>query len=263
VFGWARPGTKKKQLNTAMKFGVDRAGADGLVHLIDAAVPSYLEKVDLGALVYPACKRKSTDLECDIRSIWTHTRLEAARYLTMVPGRQIGLLIEPARQLEMFEAFLRMPPHEKTVIEFSGVPADDLVRAIIAGLNWLNHCALVARVDHTRFSGTMRQFRKLAVIGQQWWSLEGAEARCVEMLRAEEKPPLMLYLVWRSYTILSKEIASASLFGPSTERTVARRQEMLQEEFAEHPTELDAALVDLREAMSCLEAAQEPDDLMR
>jgi hypothetical protein len=38
---------------------------------------------------------------------------------------------------------------------------------------------------------------------------------------------------------------------------------MLQEEFVEHPTERDAALVDLREAMSFLEGAQEPDDLLR
>jgi hypothetical protein len=241
---------------------VDPSGAAELVGVIDAAVPAYLERVDQGALVYPACERKPTDLESDIRSVWAHTRLEAVRYLTMVPGRQIGLLIEPARQLEMFDTFLRKQPHENTVIDFTGVPADDLVLAIIAGLNWLNHCALLAGVDHTRFSGTLRNFRRMAAVGQQWWSLEGAEARCDEMLRIKQKPPVMLYLVWQNYTMLSKEVASATMFGPSTERTIARRQKMLEQEFAEHPTELDAALTELREAMSRFDAAQEPDDLL-
>jgi hypothetical protein len=162
----------------------------------------------------------------------------------------------------MFEAFLRMPPHENTVIEFTGVPADDLVLAIIAGLNWLNRCALLAHVDRTRFSGTLRHFRKLAVAGQQWWALEGAERRCVEMLKTEETPPLMLYLVWRSYTALSKEVASASFFGPSTERTIERRQKMLQGEFVADPVQLEAALIELKETMASFEVAREPDDLL-
>jgi hypothetical protein len=258
VFGWARAG--KQQLRVATESGTSRAAE--LLSLIDAAVPSYLEKVDQGALLYPACKRTPTDLDCDIRSVWAHTRLEAMRYLTMVPDRKVGLLIEPRRQLEMFEAFLRMPPHENTVIEFTGVPADDLVLAIIAGLNWLNRCALLAHVDRTRFSGTLRHFRKLAVAGQQWWALEGAERRCVEMLKTEETPPLMLYLVWRSYTALSKEVASASFFGPSTERTIERRQKMLQGEFVADPVQLEAALIELKETMASFEVAREPDDLL-
>jgi hypothetical protein len=257
VFGWAR--TKKLEPHAGE---VDLSGAAKFVGVIDAAVRAYLEKVDQGALVYPACKRQITDLDSDIRSVWAHTRLEAVRYLTMVPGRQIGLLIEPARQIEMFETFLRKQPHEETVIDFTGVPADDLVLAIIAGLNWLNHCALLAGVDHTRFSGTLRNFRRMAAVGQQWWSLEGAEARCAEMLKAREKPPLMVYLVWQNFTMLSKEVASATMFGPSTERTIARRKKMLEAEFAERPTELEAALAELKETMSRFDAAQEPDGLL-
>jgi hypothetical protein len=260
MFGWARGEIGKQQPRTAME--PVTSGAAELITLIDATVPSYLEKVDQGALVYPACKRKPTDLECDIRSVWAHTRLEAVRYLTMVPDRQDGLLITPARQIEMFEAFLRMSPHENTVIEFTGVAADDLVLAIIAGLNWLNRCALLAHVDRTRFSGTLRHFRKLAVAGQQWWALEGAEARCVEMLKTNEKPPLMLYLVWQSYTALSKEVASASLFGPSTEQTIERRQKMLREQIVTNPARLEAALIELKETISSFEIAREPDDLL-
>ena len=257
MFGWAR--TKKLEPHAGE---VDLSGAAEFVGVIDAAVRAYLAKVDQGALVYPACKRQITDLDSDIRSIWAHTRLEAVRYLTMVPGRQIGLLIEPARQIEMFETFLGKQPHGETVIDFTGVPADDLVLAIIAGLNWLNHCALLAGVDHTRFSGTLRNFRRMAAVGQQWWSLEGAEARCAEMLKAREKPPLMLYLVWQNFTMLSKEVASATMFGSSIQRTIARRQEMLEEEFAEHPARLGAAITELTEAVSHFDAAQEPDDLL-
>jgi hypothetical protein len=262
VFEWARAQAKKKQEYAAGGVDVDNSGAADLVGVIDASMRPYLERVDQGALVYPACKRKRADQESDIRSVWVHTRLEAARYLTMVPGRQIGLLMEPARQLEIFGTFLRRQPHEKTVIDFTGVPADDLVLAIIAGLNWLNHCALLASVDRARFSGTLRNFRRMVEVGQQWWSLEGAEARCAEMLGTKKEPPLMLYLVWKNYTVLSKEVASATMFGSSTERAVARRQKMLKEALAEHPIELDKALAELKETMSRFDAAQEPDDLL-
>jgi hypothetical protein len=212
--------------------------------------------------VYPACKRKRADLESDIRSVWTHTRLEAARYLSMVPGRSIALLIEPARQIEMFDTFLRRPPHDNTVIDFTGVPADDLVLAIVAGLNWLNHCALLAGVDYKRFSGTLLNFRRMVAVGHQWWSMEGAGARCAELIRAKERPPLMLYQVWKSYTMLSKEVASATLFGPSIGRTIAMRQKMLAEDFAECPLELEAALSEIKETMARFDAAHEPDDLL-
>jgi hypothetical protein len=82
------------------------------------------------------------------------------------------------------------------------------------------------------------------------------------MLRMREKPPLMLYLVWQNYTMLSKEVTSATMFGPSIQRTIARRQGMLEEEFAEHPARREAAITELTEAMSLFDAAQEPDDLL-
>ena len=67
--------------------------------------------------------RMMDDPEGDLRSIWEHTRLEAIRYVTMVPGRQNALLLEPARQADMLDAFLRLQPHDKTVIDFTGVAA--------------------------------------------------------------------------------------------------------------------------------------------
>jgi hypothetical protein len=57
------------------------------------------------------------------------------RYVMMVPRREFDSLIAPSRQPEMLDTFLRRPPHEDTVIDFTGVPIDDLVIAIVAGLN--------------------------------------------------------------------------------------------------------------------------------
>src|ERR1700744_5179719 len=172
MFKWTR--AKTQQLRA-------ESGAAKLARMIDAAVPPYLERVDQGALVYPACKRRSKDTESDIRSVWAHSRLEAVRYLTMVPGRRTELLIEPAHQPVIFEAFLRNQPHEDTVVEFTGVAADDLVLAITAGLNWINLCALAAGVDRSKISGTHRNFRRIISVGQQWWSLDGAQVRAAEM----------------------------------------------------------------------------------
>jgi hypothetical protein len=260
LFGRVRSKDRDSPKDTAKTVG-DLFDASELVDAIDALVPLYIESTDRGALVYPACKRKLTDPEGDVRSIWEHTRLEAMRYVTMVPRREVGWLVEPGRQLEMFNTFLRKQPHDKTVVDFTGAPVDDLVLAIVAGLNWLNHCSVLAAVDRNRFSGTLRKFRKIAAIGQQWWAQEGAESRCAQMLQAKEKPPLMLHLIWQDYTMLAKEIAFATVYGPSIERTVKWRRELLEEEFAERPAELDAAIAELQNAMSRFETAREPRDL--
>lgn len=260
MFRWAQPKNQHVTKQAPDSVG-DLFDVSELLTAIDAVVPRYLRRVDQDALVYPACKRKLTDQESDPGSIWAHTRLEAARYITMVPGRQVGLLVEPARQPEIFDTFLRKQPHEKTVIDFTGIAADDLVVAIIAGLNWLSHCALLAGVDRNRFSGTLRNFRRMATLAQQWWSLQGAEVRCGQMHATGEKPPFMLHLIWQNYTVLAKEIAAAAIFGPSIERTVTRRQKMLEDELRERPVELAAAVAQLKDTIFRFETAREPDDL--
>ena len=111
----------------------------------------------------------------------------------------------------------------------------DVSIAIVAGFNWLNHCAGLVDVDRSKFLGTLSSFRKLTVLAQQWWTTEGAEARCNQMLAEHEKPPLMLYLISAEYTRLAKEIASAALFGSSIDRAIQKRREALEAEFAERP----------------------------
>src|SRR3954466_11185278 len=149
-FGW------QHQKDPAPKAGF---GPQSLLQDLDKRVPRYLDDVDQGRLIYPACKRTASDAHGDIRSIWDHTRLEAVRYVTMVPRREFEPLAEPARQPEVLEAYLRQRPHEDTVIEFTGFTMGDLAIAIIAGFNWLNHCAVLAGADRDKFSGTLHNFR--------------------------------------------------------------------------------------------------------
>src|SRR5258707_200167 len=78
-----------------------------ILQILDKRVPQYLDDVDQGKLIYPACKRKPSDAHGDVRSIWDHTRLEAIRYVTMVPRREFEPLADPSRQTEMLEAYLR------------------------------------------------------------------------------------------------------------------------------------------------------------
>jgi hypothetical protein len=210
LFGWGREVPSEEVLDA-------RAGADTLLQGIDKLVPKYLEKADRGELVYPACKRKPDDASNTPREIWCHTRLEGMRYLTMIPGRDSGLLTEPSRQAEMIDGFLRQQPHEDTVVDFTGRAVDDIAIAIIAGLNWLNHCALLVRVDRAKSSGTLRNFRKVVTVAQQWWGMEGAEARCRDMQQARELPPLLLNLVWLECTHLARDITAAAVFGPAGE----------------------------------------------
>jgi hypothetical protein len=218
------------------------SGPQAILEDLARRVPQYVDAADQGKVAYPACKQIISSAG-DVRAVWDHTRLEAMRYLTMLPGREFVLLAEPSRQAEMLEAFLRQQPHDDTVIDFTGSTMSDIAIATFAGFNWLNHCAVLAAVEREKFSGTLQHFRKLVVLAQQWWATEGAGQRCRQMIEAGEKPPLMLYLVWTDYTRLAKEIAAAGL-GHAIERGAT-------------PADLDA----LMQTMARLQQAGEPDGL--
>jgi hypothetical protein len=205
-FGWTR--VKKPSEDAAFDFG-GLTDPSAFLAALDKAVPHYLDLVDNGALVYPACKRKPGDTRGDVRAIWQHTRLEALRYLPMVPRQDTALLVDPTRQPEMIDAFLRQRPHANTIIDFTGTAIEDYGIAIYAALNWLNHCGTIADADPQKFSGTLRGFRKVMVIARQWWAMEGATERCRRMLEASEQPPLVFFLLWAECTNLARTIAIA------------------------------------------------------
>ncbi|HXO67585.1 MAG TPA: hypothetical protein VN838_01365, partial [Bradyrhizobium sp.] len=60
------------------------SGPEAILEDLAKRVPQYIEDADQGRLTYPACRQavSSTD---DVRAIWDHTRLEAMRYLVMLP----------------------------------------------------------------------------------------------------------------------------------------------------------------------------------
>lgn len=195
------------------------AAPDLLLENLARRVPQYLDDVDQGRLIYPACKRTLSDAGGDVASVWDHTRLEAMRYAMAVPGHEFVLLSEARRQLELIDAYLFQRPHADTVIDFEGNATADFSIAILAGLNWLAHCAQVAGVEPARQSGILRHFRKLVTLAQGWWLTEGAAERCAQLLAASREPPLMLYLIWSEYTRLAKPVAGAAIFGPSASRS--------------------------------------------
>jgi hypothetical protein len=260
--GWfgRRSAGEQRPIEATMDAAGDPFGPMAILQGLDEAVPKYLASVDRGELVYPACKRALTDVDGNARSIWEHTRLEAMRYVMMVPRREFELLVEPARQPEMIEAFLRQPPHGNIVVDFTGTPIDDIVIAIVAGLNWLNHCAILAGAGRNKFSGTLRNFRRIAVIARQWWAMEGAEARYAQMLREQQKPPLMLHLVWLEYTLLAKQITAAAI-SRSSIRAAMRDRGYLDQNLAARPAELAAVPHALSATMTRLQNARDPDDL--
>jgi hypothetical protein len=126
---------------------------------------------------------------------------------------------------------------------FTGNATADFTIAILAGLNWLTHCAQLSGVHPAKQSGTIRNFRKVVALAHRWWLTDGAAERCGELLASGRQPPLMLYLIWSDYTRLSKQIAAAAIFGSSINRSA----------------KLVALPADL---FPRFEAAQEPGDLL-
>jgi len=243
LFDWwkSKPATQKS---------ADTGGAGGpraILEELRSRIPKYLDDVDQGKLIYPACRRALSDVDGDVRAVWDHTRLEAMRYVTMVPGADFELLIGADRQIEMMNAYLFQRPHDDTVIDFTGTTTTDFAIAVLAGLNWLTHCAKLSGVEVSKQSGTIRNFRKVVTLAHRWWLTEGAGERSSQLLANGERPPLMFYLMWSDYTQLAKHIAAATVFGSSSNRAaklVALPADLIPRfEAAQDPLELadDAA----------------------
>src|ERR1700688_1669812 len=83
-----------------------RFGPAAILEDLSERVPRYLNDVDQGKLIYPACRHALSDANGDVRSVWKNTRLEVMRYVMVVPGHEFDLLTSSARQIEMIDAFL-------------------------------------------------------------------------------------------------------------------------------------------------------------
>ena len=184
-------------------------GPRALLEDIEKRGKQYLDDIDNGKLITPACKRVASDAASDQAAIADHTRLEAFRYLLAVPRNEYRLLAEPGSQAAIIDGYLRQLPHEDTVIEFTGVTHADLAIATIAGCNWLVHCAVLAGAEPKQFYGALRNFRRVAASAEKWWAADGAKERYAEILQARQEPPLFLNLVWTDYGRMATEIATA------------------------------------------------------
>ena len=244
MFDWWQPKKPSTEQSAHKARVAGFFGPHVILEELCSRVPQYLDDVDQGKLIYPACKRALSDFDGDARSIWDHTRLEAMRYVTMVPGQEFALLRDADRQIEMMNAFLLPRPHNETVIDFTGTATTDFAVAILAGLNWLTHCATLAGVPPSNQSGTIRNFRRIVTLAHSWWLTEGAAERSSQLLARGQRPPLLLYLVWTDYTRLAKHIAAATVFGSSINRAaklVAFPADLIPRfEAAQDPIELDA-----------------------
>ena len=104
------------------------------------------------------------------------------RYVTMVPRPEFELLSSADRQIEMMNAYLLQRPHDETVIDFTGTATTDFAVAILAGLNWLTHCAKLAGGHPNKQTDTIRNFRTIVTLAQRWWLTEGAGDRSNQLL---------------------------------------------------------------------------------
>src|SRR4030088_1428532 len=98
LFGW---GLQKERAAQHAHMGVatgDLFDPATMLHAVDQVIPRYLDSVDQHELIYPACTRKLTDVQGEVRSIWQHTRLEAMRYVVAIPGRDGDLVIGLGRR---------------------------------------------------------------------------------------------------------------------------------------------------------------------
>ncbi len=219
LFDWLHQRRQRSETPAANRPPAGFLRPEILLQDLAKRVPRYLADVDQGRVIRPACKRSRSDTDGDLTAVWDHTRLEAMQYVMAVPGPQFELLSGPARQLEMIDAYLLQRPHENTVIDFTGTTSANFAIAIVAGLNWLTHCAQLSAVPAAQQTGTIRNFRKLVTLAERWWQTEGAIERCAPMLANQTQPPLMLYLIWSEYTRLAKQIAAAAILGASIGRS--------------------------------------------
>jgi hypothetical protein len=85
LFDWWQPRKALTEKSGDKARAGEISGPQVILEELRIRVPRYLDEVDQAKLIYPACKRALSDLDGDVRSVWDHTRLEAMRYVTMVP----------------------------------------------------------------------------------------------------------------------------------------------------------------------------------
>ena len=84
MFDWLHSGKPPPETSAAREPLRGFAAPDLLLKNLARRAPQYLDDVDQGRLIYPACKRTLSDAGGDVATVWDHTRLEAMRYLSLI-----------------------------------------------------------------------------------------------------------------------------------------------------------------------------------
>ena len=193
-------------------FGKETAAKDGphtLLDEIEKRGKQYVDDVDNGKLISPACKRTASDAGHDQAAIADHTRLEAFRYLLRCRAKNFACSPSRMQQAALLDGYLRQLPHEDMVIEFTGVTHADLAIAIIAGFNWLVHCAVSLAPRPISFTARCATSAGSPPPRKNGGPPTAQRSAMREMLQAQQEPPLFLNLVWADYSRMAEEIAAA------------------------------------------------------
>jgi hypothetical protein len=237
--------------------------AQGLIATITRDVPKYLMEVRSGRYKAPACTRRPREPRGNVHDIWEDTRLEAFAPLLNHVGSNVMTLGRSARQRELFHAFRHDRPHLKYPDVATGEEVHDTVQAVFQCLIYLRDQCLKAKTSYNVYAGALETFEKDCVAAYDWWQKEGAGPTADLPLVHDERPPLMIYILWRETTRLAKEIATASIYGLSLEYASAKGVQWAGEKFRDDPKSADELIDEIKALFGCLSAANEPDNLLK
>jgi hypothetical protein len=237
--------------------------AQALTAAITRNVPKYLMDVKLGRCRAPACARRPGEPRGNVHDIWEDTRSEALVPLLNHGGSNTLALCRPARQRELFHAFIHDRPHLKFPDVPTGEEVPDTIQAVSQCLTYLRDQCLKAKTSYNVYVGALEGFEKECATANDWWQKQSDGPTADLPLLHDARPPLMIYILWRETTRLAKEIATASIYGPSLEKALVKGVRWAEEKFRDDPKAAKELIGEIKALFERLRASNEPDDLRK
>ena len=237
--------------------------AQALTTAIARNIPQYITDVKRGRCQAPACTRQLGEPRANVRDIWEDTRLEALTPLFNHGASNAMALCEPARQTELFHAFRHDRPHLKFPHVATGDEVHDTIQAVFQCVDYLRDQCLKAGTNYDVFKGAVATFEKDCANAYDWWQKEGAGPTAYLLLSHGERPPLMIYILWRETTRLAKEIATACIYGSSLENALVNDVRWAREKFRDDPKAANEWIDEFKTMLGRIRAANDPDDLLK
>jgi hypothetical protein len=172
-------------------------------------------------------------------------------------------LCEPVRQTELFHAFRHDRPHLKFPDVATGEEVHDTIQAVSQCLIYLRDQCLKAKTSYDVYEGALATFEKDCATAYDWWQKEGAGPTADFPLLYDERPPFMIYILWRETTRLAKAIATACIYGSSLENVLVTGVQWAREKFRDDPKAANELIDEIKALLGRLRAANDPDDLLK